>query len=105
VVDKNDLAPLASGTFYLLWRDSARIPFHLVPGERRRELHTLQRMLKRAGCYRQAIDGVYSKATISAIRKFQRSRGIPAKDSGGELTLALLSRLDAAQVSPSLGGN
>ncbi|ABK99378.1 ExeA family protein [Pelobacter propionicus] len=104
-VDKNDLAPVASGTFYLLWRDSARIPSHLVPGERRKELHTLQRMLKQAGCYRQAIDGVYSKATISAVRRFQRSQGIPTNDSGGELTLALLSRLDAAQMAPSLGRN
>ena len=105
VIAKNDLAPMADGTFYLLWRDSARIPSRLAPGERRRELQTLQRLLKQAGCYRQAIDGVYSKATIRAVREFQRSQGIPANDSGGELTLALLSRLDAAQMVPSLGGN
>lgn len=104
-VRKNDLNPMVDGTFYLLWHDSARIPDNLAPGERSQGVRRLQELLKQAGCYRQAIDGAYSAATIGAVRQFQRSRGIPANDAGGELTLALLSRYDTVQRVPSLGGS
>ncbi len=101
-VDAADLASLSDGTFYLLWRDAARIPFRLVPGERRPELLTLQSMLKQAGFYRQSLDGVYSNATIRAVREFQKSLNIPVDDAGGELTLALLSRFETSHLVPSL---
>jgi general secretion pathway protein A len=104
IVGRNDLAQVADGTYYLLWYDSAHIPDSLAPGERRHELRTLQRLLKQAGFYREVVDGRYNAATISAVRQFQRSRGIPVNDSGGELTMALLSRYDTSQMAPSLSG-
>jgi general secretion pathway protein A len=104
-IRRNDLSQVADGTYYLLWHDSAHIPESLAPGERRHELRTLQRLLKQAGCYPGVEDGKFSAATITAVRRFQRSRGIPVNDSGGELTLALLSRYDTGQRTPSLGGS
>lgn len=105
VMGRNDLARMADGSFYLLWHDSAHIPDSLALGEKRHELRTLQRLLQQAGFYRGVVDGEYSAATITAVRRFQRSRGIPVNDSGGELTLALLSRYDTGQRTPSLSGS
>ncbi len=104
-IRKSDLAHMTDGTFYLLWRDSTRIRDGIEPGESREKVRTLQQLLKQAGFFRQAIDGGYNSTTIKAVREFQHSLGIPVNDSGGELTLALLSRHDGAHASPSLTGN
>lgn len=99
-----DLASIISGTYYLVWQNFGQIPDTLSPGERRFEIRALQQLLKQAGFYQDAIDGTYSIATASAVRKFQHAKGIPLNESLGELTLAALSRYDRNHRVPSLKG-
>lgn len=101
-IKRGDFAHLTDGTFYLLWRDSSHMPDSIAPRERLKGLRKLQQLLTEAGYYQQAVDGEYNAATIRAVRQFQISLGIPANDSGGELTLALLSKYDTTHKTPSL---
>jgi len=101
-LDKKELASLANGTFYLVWKNVGRIPVTITPGERRIEIGTLQRLLKQAGPYHGPFDGIYGDATAAAVREFQRSRGIAADDLVGELTLAALVSYDRSAGIPSL---
>lgn len=102
VLEKKELASLANGTFYLVWKNIGRIPVTITPGERRNEIGTLQRLLKQAGPYHGPFDGIYGDATAAAVREFQRSRGIAADDMVGELTLAALVSYDRSAGIPSL---
>jgi general secretion pathway protein A len=101
-VRREDLARIVSGTYYLIWRNYEQIPVTIAPGEKRFEIRALQRFLKQAGFYRNAVDGDYSSATIGAVREFQRSQGIAVDESVGELTLAALSRYDMGHPIPFL---
>jgi general secretion pathway protein A len=105
VLDKKDLAALANGTYYLVWKNIDRIPVTITPGERRNEIGALQRLLKQAGPYHGVSDGIYGDATAAAVREFQRSRGIAADDMVGELTLAALVSYDRSAGIPSLKDN
>lgn len=90
-IKKSDLALIAENNFYLVWQNPGKIPDTVSKGERRYELRTLQRLLKQAGFYQAAIDGVYSDETIKATSNFQRSLGITANDKLGAVTLAALA--------------
>ncbi|MGD0586103.1 MAG: AAA family ATPase [Oryzomonas sp.] len=105
VLDKKELASLANGTYYLVWKNIGRIPVTITPGERRNEIGALQRLLKQAGPYHGPPDGIYGVATAAAVREFQRSRGIAADDMVGELTLAALVSYDRSAGIPSLKEN
>jgi len=94
VLDRKALASLANGTFYLVWKNKGSIPVTITPGERRKEVRTLQWLLKQAGPYQGPFDGIYGEATAAAVREFQHSRGIAADDMVGELTLAALVPYD-----------
>jgi general secretion pathway protein A len=102
---ESDLAAISNGTFYLVWRNFSQIPDSISPGEKRSEVRKLQHLLRQAGAYHDQIDGTYSNATVDAVRAFQRSMGIGANDSLGELTLAALTRFDSGHTIPSLKGN
>lgn len=101
-INKDDLKPVLKGQFYLVWKNIGKIPFHLRPGERRFEIMSLQRLLQQAGVYREQIDGVYNPATVTAVRSYQRQNGIPDDAGLGELTVALLSRHQIQQTTPTL---
>jgi general secretion pathway protein A len=103
-ISKNDLESIASGTFYLVWQNPGSIPDTVSKGEKRFEIKALQRLLKQAGSYRGEIDGEYNLATADAVLKFQQANGIPANESLGEVTVAVLSRYDTSRRVPSLKG-
>jgi len=105
ILGKKELASLANGTFYLVWRNTGRIPVTITPGERRNEIGTLQRLLRQAGPYHGPFDGIYGDATAAAVREFQRSRGIIEDEMVGELTLAALVSYDRSVRIPTLKGN
>jgi len=104
-ISRNDLASIASGTYYLVWQNSGQIPDSIVKGEKRFEVKALQRLLRQAGYYHDLIDGDYSAATARAVREFQQSMGITANENLGELTLAALTRFDTDHKVPTLKGN
>jgi general secretion pathway protein A len=104
-ISRNDLASIASGTFYLIWHNPWQIPNTVSKGEKSFEIKVLQRLLKQAGFFNGEMDGDYSAATADAVGKFQQSKGIPANESLGELTVALLSRYDTSSKVPSLKGS
>jgi general secretion pathway protein A len=104
-LDKKELASLANGTFYLVWKNIGRIPVTITLGERRNEIGTLQRLLRQAGPYHGPFDGIYGEATAAAVQVFQRSRGLAADDMVGELTLAALVSYDRSARIPSLKVN
>jgi general secretion pathway protein A len=103
-ISKNDLASIATGTYYLVWKNPGQIPDTISRGERRIEVRGVQRLLKQAGFYQGEIDGDYSTLTADAVGKFQQSAGIPANESLGELTVAALTRYATSYKVPSLTG-
>jgi general secretion pathway protein A len=103
-ISKNELTSIASGMFYLVWQNHGQIPDTVSKGEKRYEIRSLQILLKQAGCYLGEIDGEYNLATADAVLKFQQANGIPANESLGEVTVAVLSRYDTSHRVPSLKG-
>lgn len=101
-LSKNDLTSISTGTFYLTWKNSGRIPNRIKRGDRRFEIRALQQLLKQAGTYNGAPDGIYSTATIKAVSDFQSSAGISPDESVGELTLAALARYYPGRNVPSI---
>ena len=102
---KNDLNAIASGTFYLVWRNFGQIPHKIKQGAMRHEIAELQQLLKRAGTYDAAIDGIYSVATTRAVTDFQQSAGISHDDTVGELTLVALEKYYTTQKVPSISAS
>jgi general secretion pathway protein A len=101
-IQKDDFAAVASGTFYLVWKNFNQVPDTLGKGEKRFEIRALQRMLKQAGFYDDAINGTYTPATVRAVTSFQQTLGITTDESLGEITLAALIRFDTAHKVPIL---
>jgi hypothetical protein len=104
-ISKEVFISIVSGTFYLVWQNHGNVPDTLGKGEKRYEIRALQRLLKRAGFYNDAINGIYTTATVSAVTSFQHTMGISTDESLGELTLAALIRFDTAHEIPSLTQN
>jgi len=105
VISRNDIASIANGTFYLVWKNFGQIPDSISRGEKRSETKALQRLLRQAGFYHDLIDGDYGSATARAVREFQQSMRISGNEAIGELTLAALTRFDTNHRIPSLKGN
>src|SRR5512133_585522 len=101
-ISKDIFGSIASGTYYLVWQNYAQIPDTIARGAQSFEIRTLQKLLKQAGFFHDAINGIYSTATITAVNSFQQSMGIARNDSLGELTLAALTRFDTAHRRTSL---
>ncbi len=104
-LSRNELNSIASGTFYLAWQNSSRIPDDVTTGNTSNDIRSLQRLLQRAGTYSAAIDGTFGATTVKAVTDFQHSAGIPRNETVGELTLAALTKYDATIKIPSLSSS
>lgn len=56
------------------------------------KVKSLQRMLKKVGCYKGAIDGVYGDLTYEAVKKYQYQKGLHADGMAGSKTLSSLRK-------------
>ncbi len=101
-VPLKDLETLASGSCYLIWNNFYQIPENISFGETKYEIRALQKLLKYAGTYQGAIDGVFGVASLEAVRMFQKKNFIPANDLVGAQTVAYLYRYDKSGKSPNL---
>lgn len=62
------------------------------------EVKELQRRLKQWGYYNGQVDGVYGKATVEAVKYFQRKNGLTADGIAGKSTYAALGMNDSYNV-------
>lgn len=104
-IKKEELSAVANGKYYLVWRNFNNMPTTITTKNNRIEVMSLQRLLKQAGFYQDAVDGFYGSATAKAVRDFQRSRGIPVNEAVDVLTQAALTRFETSQNVPSLKVN
>ncbi len=74
----------------------------LRQGSKGGEVKEVQRRLKEWGYYNGAIDGVYGKGTVEAVKKFQRKNGLTPDGIAGKSTYAALGMNDSYNV---LNGN
>jgi len=74
----------------------------LRQGSRGGEVKELQRRLKNWGYYSGAVDGVYGKQTVEAVKYFQRKNGLVADGVAGKSTFEALGMNESASV---LDGN
>ncbi len=61
------------------------------------EVKELQRRLKQWGYYSGAVDGIYGKATVEAVRYFQRKNGLTADGIAGKATFEALGMNESAK--------
>ncbi len=73
-------------------------PAILRSGDRSDAVRDLQARLRQIGWYGAAIDGIYGKATVEAVRGFQGKRAIPVT---GEVDQRTLDRLHAMTRKPT----
>ncbi len=62
------------------------------------EVKELQRRLKNWGYYNGAVDGIYGKGTVEAVKKFQRKNGLTADGIAGIATYKALGMNDSVKV-------
>ena len=62
------------------------------------EVKEVQRRLKQWGYYNGAVDGIYGKGTIEAVKKFQRKNGLTADGITGRSTFEALGMNDSVKV-------
>lgn len=78
----------------------------LRQGSRGGEVKEVQQRLKKWGYYSGAVDGIYGKATVEAVKYFQRKNGLTADGIAGKSTFEALGMMDsAAVVDPGNGNN
>lgn len=65
-------------------------------GMRGEEVQHVQKLLADAGFYAGLLDGVFGSGTLSAVKAFQKSAGLPADGVIGKETLLFLERANAA---------
>lgn len=83
-------------------KDFASAPFVqtavLKQGASGGEVKEVQRRLKQWGYYNGAVDGIYGKATVEAVKKFQRKNGLTADGIAGRSTFEALGMNDSVKV-------
>jgi len=84
------LSSFWAGDAWLLWRNSAALPMLTRSGARGRPVLEIQKRLLGAGCYSGALTGEFDDETLSAVRTFQRTSGLPVDGAVGPLTLMRL---------------
>lgn len=67
-------------------------------GSRGNEVTQIQTKLKRWGYYKGSVDGIYGSKTVSAVKSFQRKKGLTADGIAGTRTL------NAMGITSSSGG-
>lgn len=68
------------------------------------EVKELQRRLKQWGYYSGAVDGIYGKQTVEAVKYFQRKNGLTVDGIAGKSTFAALGMNDSVRVLDNGGG-
>jgi len=91
-----------SGRAYLPWKNFLDIPPILRQGSRGNRVSRLQTLLKGAGAYQGPITSVFDLATVTALKNFQRARGIKPDGLPGNETLLLLYRCGGGFFPPGL---
>ena len=79
-----------TGQGFLLWKDSLNLLARALPGSRGNSIKQLQSLLHETGTYRSPLTGVYDDSTVSAVKEFQLSKGIPQDGIVGNQTLMFL---------------
>ncbi len=67
------------------------------------EVKELQRRLKNWGYYNGAVDGIYGKGTVDAVKKFQAKNGLKADGIAGKSTFAALGMNDSVRALENAG--
>lgn len=62
------------------------------------EVKELQRRLKNWGYYKGAVDGIYGKGTVEAVKLFQKKNGLPVDGIAGIATYKALGMNDSVKV-------
>ena len=70
----------------------------LKQGSNGGEVKELQRRLKEWGYYNGAVDGIYGKGTVDAVKKFQQKNGLKADGIAGLETYRALGMNESAKV-------
>jgi hypothetical protein len=93
-----------SGQGLLIWKDPLNLLTNMSPGSKGNHIRRLQGLLREIEAYNGPLTGVYDSDTLSAVKKFQSSRGIEQDGIVGGQTLMVLYRsIDRFEV-PSLTG-
>jgi len=79
-----------SGQGFLLWKDPLNLLRTIAPGSKGAHVKQLQDLLREAGVYSRPSTGVYDGETLSAVKRFQSSKGINDDGIVGGQTLMLL---------------
>lgn len=79
-----------SGQGFLLWKDPLNLLRATAPGSKGAHIKQLQDLLREAGAYNKPSTGVYDGETLSAVKRFQSSKGIDDDGIVGGKTLMLL---------------
>ncbi len=79
-----------SGQGFLLWKDPLNLLRTIAPGSKGAHIKQLQDLLREAGVYSRPSTGVYDGETLSAVKRFQSSKGINDDGIVGGQTLMLL---------------
>ena len=69
------------------------------------EVKELQRRLKQWGYYNGAVDGIYGKQTVEAVKYFQRKNGLTVDGIAGKATYQALGMNASASVLDNQGGS
>lgn len=69
------------------------------------EVKEVQRRLKEWGYYSGAIDGIYGKQTVEAVKAFQRKNGLTADGIAGKATYEALGMNDSVRALENNGSN
>jgi general secretion pathway protein A len=94
-----------SGQGFILWKDPLNFPTSITPASKGSHVRELQGLLREAEAYSKPATGVYDSDTLSAVRKFQSSKGIAQDGIAGDQTLMLLYRsIDRFEVPRLTGG-
>lgn len=69
-------------------------------GDRGIAVRELQQRLKQAGFYKEAVDGIFSSATVAALKQFQQAKKLPVDGMAGPQTQSALVRVGNSGTSP-----
>lgn len=103
VVPLADLRERWTGNGYIAWRDFARLPDLLAPGQTGDSVAWLQRSLHELGFLGRAVpSGVFDGATAEAVRALQRARNLSVDGTVGPFTKMVLYEALSAYAIPRL---
>ncbi|MRR53858.1 MAG: AAA family ATPase [Deltaproteobacteria bacterium] len=97
-----ELNSIWTGRCYFVWKNFRKIPFLPSPEAQRREVLLVQQMLVKAGFAKAGKSGIFDGATVSALKEFQKARGLAADGKLGIQTLLLLYRYGGSISVPRL---